>query len=244
MDRPGAASQARNALGIAVRVQLKPEAIMRSDSEIERDVREELKWDPDLDASDIAVSVKKGVVTLAGFVKSFTGKYEAEAAAKRVAGVTAVANDIEVRMPSVDERPDPEIARDAVAAIKSQLPISSEHIKIVVKNGWVTLEGQVEWQYQRQTAEVAVRRIKGVKGVSNLIQLKPRVRPDEIKKKIEEAFKRSAEVDANRIMVETNGSEVVLQGTVRSWVEREEAERVAWSAPGVTKVLDQIIVTS
>jgi osmotically-inducible protein OsmY len=131
-----------------------------------------------------------------------------------------------------------------VAAIKSQLPISSEHIKIVVKDGWVTLEGQVEWQYQRQTAEVAVRRIKGVKGVSNLIQLKPRARPDEIKKKIEEAFKRSAEVDANRIMVETNGSEVILKGTVRSWVEREEAERVAWSAPGVTKVSDQIIVTS
>ena len=150
---------------------------MRSDSEIERDVREELKWDPDLDASDIAVSVKKGVVTLAGFVKSFTGKYEAEAAAKRVAGVTAVANDIEVRMPSVDERPDPEIARDAVAAIKSQLPVSSEHIKVVVKNGWVTLEGQVEWQYQRQTAENAVRRIKGVKGVSNVIQLKPRAQP-------------------------------------------------------------------
>ena len=244
MDRPGAASQARNALGIAVRVQLKPEAIMRSDSEIERDVREEPKWDPDLDASDIAVSVKKGVVTLAGFVKSFTGKYEAEAAAKRVAGVTAVANDIEVRMPSVDERPDPEIARDAVAAIKSQLPVSSEHIKIVVKNGWVTLEGQVEWQYQRQTAENAVRRIKGVKGVSNVIQLKPRAQPDEIKRKIQEAFKRSAEVDANRIMVETNGGEVILKGTVRSWIEREEAERVAWSAPGVTKVVDQIIVTS
>jgi osmotically-inducible protein OsmY len=243
MDRPGAASQARNALGIAVRVQLKPEAIMRSDSEIERDVREELKWDPDLDASDIAVSVKKGVVTLAGFVKSFTGKYEAEAAAKRVAGVTAVANDIEVRMPSVDERPDPEIARDAVAAIKSQLPISSEHIKIVVKDGWVTLEGQVEWQYQRQTAENAVRRIKGVKGVSNVIQLKPRAQPDEIKRKIQEAFKRSAEVDANRIMVETNGGEVILKGTVRSWIEREEAERVAWSAPGVTKVVDQIIVS-
>ena len=114
-----------------MRCQLKPEAIMRSDSEIERDVKDELQWDPDLDASDIAVSVKNGVVTLAGFVKSYTDKYEAEAAAKRVAGVTAVANDIEVRMPSVDERPDPEIARDAVAAIKSQLPISSEHIKII-----------------------------------------------------------------------------------------------------------------
>ena len=110
-----------------------------------------------------------------------------------------------------------------MAAIKSQLPISSEHIKIVVKNGWVTLEGQVEWQYQRQTAENAVRRIKGVKGVSNLIQLTPRAQPDEIKRKIQEAFKRSAEVDANRIMVETNGGEVILKGTVRSWIEREEA---------------------
>ena len=250
---------------------------MRSDSEIERDVKEELQWDPDLDATDIAVSAKKGVVTLTGFVRSYTDKYEAEAAAKRVAGVAGVANDIEVRMPSVDERPDPEIARDAVAAIKSQLPISSEHIKVVVKNGWVTLEGQVEWQYQRSTAETAVRRIKGVKGVSNLIQLKPRAEPEadrrlvqparvhardlhqraqsdliqlkpraepaEIKKKIQEAFKRNAEVDANRILVETNGGEVILKGTVRSWIEREEAERVAWSAPGVTKVEDHIIVS-
>src|SRR3977135_2765459 len=177
----------------------KAEAVMRSDSDIERDVKEELEWDPDLDASDIAVSVKKGVVTLAGFVKSYTDKYEAESAAKRVVGVSAVANDLEVRMPSVDARRDPDSARDAVAAIKSQLPISSERIKIVVKNGWVTLEGQVEWQYQRQTAESAVRRIKGVKGVSNLIQLKPRAQPDEIKKKIQEAFKSRPQRDANRI---------------------------------------------
>jgi osmotically-inducible protein OsmY len=143
----------------------------------------------------------------------------------------------------VDERPDPDIARDAAAAIKSQLPISSEHIKVVIKNGWVSLEGQVEWQYQRQTAEKTVRRIKGVKGVSNLIQLRPRAQPEDIKRKIQEAFKRNAEVDANRIMVETNGSEVILKGTVRSWVEREEAERVAWSAPGVTKVEDRIAVS-
>ena len=216
---------------------------MKSDSEIERDVRDELEWDPDLDATDIAVSVKNNVVTLAGFVKSYTDKYEAETAAKRVAGVRAVANDLEVRMPSVDERPDPDIARDAVAAIKSQLPISSENIKVVVKNGWVTLEGRVEWQYQRSTAENAVRRIKGVKGVSNLIQLKPRAEPSEIKRKIEEAFRRNAEVDANRITVEANGSEVTLKGMVRSWVEREEAERAAWSAPGVTKVEDRIVVS-
>jgi osmotically-inducible protein OsmY len=216
----------------------------RSDSDIERDVKEELKWEPGLpQAADIAVSVKDGVVTLAGFVRSYTEKYQAETAAKRVVGVKGVANDIEVRMPSVDERPDPEIAREAVAAIKTQLPISSEHIKVVVKHGWVNLEGQVEWEYQRRTAEQAVRRIKGIKGVSNLIQLRPRAEPSEVKRKIQEAFKRNAEVDANRIIVETNGSEVVLKGTVRSWIEREEAERIAWSAPGVTKVEDRIIVS-
>jgi osmotically-inducible protein OsmY len=216
---------------------------MKSDSEIERDVREELQWNPDLDSTDIAVTAKNGVVTLTGFVRSYTEKYEAEAATKRVAGVVGLANDLEVRMPSVDERPDPDIARDAVAAIKSQLPISWENVKVIVKGGWVTLEGEVEWQYQRQTAESAVRRIKGVKGVSNVIQLKPRAQPSEIKRKIQDAFRRNAEVDANRITVETKGSEVTLKGTVRSWIEREEAERVAWSAPGVTKVEDRIIVS-
>ncbi|MEA2911865.1 MAG: hypothetical protein QOJ15_3946 [Bradyrhizobium sp.] len=216
---------------------------MRSDSEIEKNVKAELEWDPDLDATDIAVSVKNGVVTLTGFVKSYTDRYEAETAAKRVAGVFAVANDIEVRMPSVDERPDPDIAREAAAAIKSQLPISSENIKIIVKNGWVTLEGEVEWQYQRQTAENVVRRIKGVKGVSNTILLKPRAEPTEVKRKIQEALRRSAEVDANRIEVEARGGEVVLKGTVRSWIEREEAERAAWAAPGVTKVEDRIVVS-
>ncbi len=216
---------------------------MKPDHEIELDVKDELQWDPNLDATDIAVSVKKGVVTLAGFVKNYADKYEAESAAKRVAGVLGVANDIEVRMPSVDERPDPEIARDAVAAIKSQLPISSENIKVIVKDGWVTLEGQVEWQYQRSTAENSVRRIKGIKGVSNLIQLKPHAQPAEIKRKIQEAFRRNAEVDANRITVEARGGEVILKGTVRSWIEREEAERTAWAAPGVTKVEDRIVVS-
>ena len=216
---------------------------MRSDKDIEQDVKAELEWDPDLDASDIAVSVKNGVVTLAGFVKSYTDKYEAERATKRVAGVTGVANDLEVRMPAVDERPDPDIARDAVAALKSQLPISSENIKVVVKDGWVTLEGEAEWQYQRQTAENAVRRIKGVKGVSNTILLRPHIEPTEVKRKIEEALRRSAEVDASRITVEANGSEVTLKGTVRSWIEREEAERAAWAAPGVTTVDDRIVVS-
>ena len=215
---------------------------MKSDSEIERDVKEELMWNPDLDATDIAVSVKNGVVTLTGFVRSYADRLEAEAGAKRVAGVVGVANDIEVRLPSVDERPDPDIARDAVSALKTQLPFSSERIKVIVKSGWVTLEGEVEWQYQKTTAENAVRRIKGVKGVTNLIGLKPRAEPSEIKKKITDAFRRNAEVDANRIQIETNGSEVILKGSVRSWIEREEAERVAWSAPGVTKVEDRMVV--
>jgi len=215
---------------------------MRSDSEIERDVRDELKWDPDLNADDIAVSVKNGVVTLAGFVPSYADKFEAEAAAKRVAGVHAVANDLEVRLPAIDERPDPDIARDAVAALKAELPISHDRIKVIVKDGWMTLEGAVEWQYQKTTAENAVRRVKGVKGVTNVIAVKPKVEPSELKRKIMEAFKRNAEVDANRITVEASGSEVILKGTVRSWIEREEAERVAWSAPGITKVEDRIVV--
>ena len=215
---------------------------MKSDSEIERDVRDELKWDPDLKSDDIAVSVKGGVVTLAGFTRSYTDRLAAEAAAKRVAGVHAVANDIEVRLPAVDQRPDPDIARDAVAALKSELPISHDKIKVIVKNGWITLEGQAEWQYQKTTAETAVRKVKGVKGVTNVIHLKPVVQPTDIQRKIQQAFKRSAEVDANHITVETKGSEVILKGAVRSWSEREEAERVAWSAPGVTHVEDRIVV--
>src|SRR6202023_4123179 len=216
---------------------------MKTDSEIERDVKAELGWNPDLKSTDIAISVKDGVVTLAGFLPRYIDKYEAEKAAKRVAAVLAVANDIEIRLPAVDERPDPEIAREAVTALKNQLPFSYERIKAVVRNGWVTLEGDVERQYQRQTAERAVRHLKGVKGIINDIKIKPRVEPSDIKQKIQEAFRRSAEVDANQITVETSGGEVILKGKVRSWLERDEAERVVWRAPGVTKGEDRSVVS-
>lgn len=216
---------------------------MRSDSDIKQDVEFELRWTPNFDPTDIGVAVKNGVVTLTGFVRSYLEKFEAEKAVKRVSGVVGVANDLEVRIPSGEERPDPEIARDAVAAIKNWLPLSWESIKVIVNSAWVKLEGTVEWNYQRESAEKAVRQVRGVKGVTNLITLKPQVAPSEIKQKIEQAFRRSAEVDANRITVEANGSEIILKGTVRSWAERQEAERAAWAAPGVTKVENRIVIS-
>src|SRR3984893_6834147 len=215
---------------------------MRSDIDIKRDVEAELRWNPDIDATDIAVAVKNGVVTLSGFVRSYAQKSEAEQTAKRVNGVAAIANDIEVRLPIFNQRPDPEIARDAVAAIENNLPYSSDHIRVVVRDGWVTLEGSVEWNYQREWAKQVVRRIRGVKGITNLIELQPRIPPGEIKHKIEEAFRRSADLDANRVTVETDGGAVILRGTVRSWAERQEAERVAWATPGVTRVENLITI--
>lgn len=215
---------------------------MKSDEEIRKDVEDELRWDPDIDITDVAIGVKDGVVSLNGFVPSYAMKSASEAAVKRVGGVVAVANDIEVRVPAIDQRPDPDIARDAVQTLRAQLPYSSQHIRVIVQDGWITLEGEVEWNYQRERAEDAVRWTKGVKGAVNAIQVKPRVAPTDIKKKIEEAFRRHAELDADQIEVEAHDDEVILRGTVHSWSEREEAERAAWAAPGVKRVVDQLAI--
>jgi osmotically-inducible protein OsmY len=215
---------------------------MRSDSDIERDVEEELRSDPAIDAANIAVAVKDGVVTLAGFVRSFRQRHAAERDAKRVAGVAGVANIIEVRLPIIHQRPDPDIARDAIDAIKRELPYSWEEIKIVVDKGVVTLEGEVQWQYQRERAELSVQNVRGVTGLINLIAVRPHVTAVEIRHRIEKALRRAAQLDASRISVEANAGEVILRGTVRSWAERERAERTAWNAPGVTNVDNRLKV--
>jgi osmotically-inducible protein OsmY len=215
---------------------------MRTDEDLGRDAAEELRWTPEIDETDIAVKVNEGVVTLTGFVKSFDEVYAAERAIKRVAGVRAFANDLVVRLETGDTRADPEIAREAADALELELPHTAHLIRILVHDGHVTLEGNVEWQYQKERAEECIHKLRGLTGITNLIALKSRPVAADIKERIGAALKRSAQIDADNINVATNGSEVTLTGRVRSWSEHEAAADTAWSAPGVLDVKNHLCV--
>jgi len=215
-----------------------------TDLELKKNVEAELSWEPSIKSpAAIGVRVKDGVVTLTGAVESYAEKLAVERAALRVAGVRAVVNDLEVRLPSSSERTDEEIAKAAANALAWTTAIPRDAIKVSVDKGWITLRGTVPHQYQKEAAEDAVKYLWGVKGVINLIEVEPKpVSKTLVKEAIEQALKRHAELDAQHIQVETSGSKVILKGTVHSWFEREEAERVAWGAPGVTQVESQLTV--
>lgn len=215
---------------------------MRTDHEVQADVLAELRWEPSLANDDIAVAVRDGVVTLAGFADSWADRWKAERVASRVRGVKGVANDIKVKLPSSSERPDPDLARAAVDALKWNVLVPDDRIRVKVANGWLTLEGEVDWYYQKEEAESAVRKLWGVKGVTNLVTVAVRPVSSDVKEKIRDALERGAELDADRIRVEVEGSRVILRGTVRSYTEKRDAERAARNAPGVTEVENLIIV--
>jgi len=216
--------------------------MQRSDDEILHDVQAELKWEPSLRSEHIAIAVRDGVVSLAGYVLSYYDKWKAERVAGHVKGVRALANDIEVRLPSSSIRPDPEIARAIIEAFRWNLLIPHDDIRVTVDHGWVTLEGHVNWYYQKEEAERAVRGVTGVRGVTNLCTVIPAPASSDVKQRIKDALARGVRFDAEHIQVEITNSRAILKGTVRSYTERHDAERAALNAPGVTQVENHLVV--
>ena len=215
---------------------------MISDLELQRDVVEELEFEPGVNAAHIGVTANKGVVTLTGFVTSYAEKLAAERAARRVKGVRAIAEEIQVRLPSDTKHADDEIAARAINILKWQVGLPADRITVKVEHGIVTLAGEVEWRFQKNDAEAAVHRLSGVVDVINQIRIAAAVHAEEVKEKIQKALQRSAELEAHSISVRTEGGKVVLSGQVRAWYERDLAEQAAWSAPGVTAVEEHLTV--
>jgi osmotically-inducible protein OsmY len=213
-----------------------------TDKDLKQHVQSALDWEPSLDASDIGVSADEGVVTLRGNVASYAEKVTAERVALRVYGVKGVANDLSVHLASLFERTDTEVAQAAVAALTWNTTVPHDRVTVTVTNGWLTLKGTLDWQYQKDAAARAVRDLTGVKGLTNSIVVQPRVKTIDVRDKIEAAFKRSAAIDARRVNVTATDGKVILSGNVHSWAERQEAERAAWAAPGVTQVEDRLAI--
>jgi osmotically-inducible protein OsmY len=213
-----------------------------TDRQLQEYVQDALDWEPSVDAAEIGVSVENGVVTLRGDVKTYSERTTAERVTLGVYGTKAVANELQVRLPDHHERSDTDIARSVLSALKWNTQIPEDRITVSVSNGWVTLKGRVDWDYQRSTAEEVVRDLIGVRGVINSISVEPHVSAADVKTKIEAALKRSAEIDARRINVAVSDGKVTLTGNVHAWFERDEARRAAWSAPGVKNVEDRLAV--
>jgi osmotically-inducible protein OsmY len=216
---------------------------MKNDAQIQKDVIDQLNWEPVLYAAEIGVAVKNGIVTLSGIVDTYTKKLAAEQAAKRIAGVRAVAEDIQVGVSPYFRRTDAEIAEAVLNALKWHTSVDENKIRIKVEDGVVTLEGQVEWDYQRRAARTAVENLSGIRTVYNFISLKPAASPGDIKKKISESFHRMASVDAEKLSVDIIGNKAILRGRVHSIKEKEDAADVAWAAPGIINVDNQLEVT-
>jgi osmotically-inducible protein OsmY len=216
--------------------------MLKTDMQLQRDVMEELHWDPAVGRAEIGVSAKDGVVTLNGNVDSFAMKYAAVRATERVQGVRAIAEELKVVLPSASRRTDTEIAHAVADRLQWDINVPDGAVRARVENGWVWLEGETDWEYQRAAAERSTRYLTGVKGVTNQITLKKHASVADVRQRIESAFRRHAELDAHQISLETTDGRVILRGTVRSWAAREDAERAAWSAPGVTAVDDQLAV--
>ena len=217
---------------------------MKTNSELQRDILDELEYEPSVDPGDIGVSAKDGIVTLSGNAKSYAEKWSAVRATERVEGVRAVVDEVRVQLPSLYQRTDEDIARTVVNALKWDVFVPDQRIKVHVEQGAVILKGTVDHKYQQIAVENAIRNLAGIKAITNHIKVKPVISPWEVKSKIENAMRRAAEVDAQGIQIDVQGEKVVLRGKVHSSLERKEAERAAWSAPGVVEVEDNLVIAA